>query len=361
MNKQHASPRFRFVAGAALLTGLALLVPALREGDPRLYLLAAICPVGMLISLCFFPRMFSIDRMVFSLTVYLSMIPVIMLAPLHPEEAISGSLRCVAGIGFLLAGASLSRFFTSSLLTGLLSGFLGLLALLIPFLDPVFPHAVAGAALVLLTVCVSAFLSIKDGTSALIPAFSGLVLILLQGNPAEAVVFYLLFSFLLWSAGNKTLWVFPLLGAALILPVFFSPSSLPFAQVSPSEPSSFSILHPGGSLYAFHESYGLIFSGLSFMLYLPLILRGMFIASVARSRFHAFLAKGCALWLAIRVMASLLCAFELLPVSFPFLPLMTASPTDFCAAFFALGLIGGISGRNEKDLAEDAHLAMLSR
>ena len=70
--------------------------------------------------------------------------------------------------------------------------------------------------------------------------------------------------------------------------------------------------------------------------------------------------RSCLL-LALRTFAGLLCAFEVIPFAGPDLPLLTASLPDLWSQLFLIGMLCGISGRNDADLADDAHLAMLAR
>jgi cell division protein FtsW (lipid II flippase) len=114
-------------------------------------------------------------------------------------------------------------------------------------------------------------------------------------------------------------------------------------------------------LYALAGNYGLLFTGFTLMLYLPLALRGISVASFARSRFHAVLAMGCVLIFALRIPVALLSAFGVLPLPLRSLPLLTDSLPDLIAQMLTLGLLCGISSVNEADLAEDAHLAMLAK
>ena len=106
--------------------------------------------------------------------------------------------------------------------------------------------------------------------------------------------------------------------------------------------------------------YGLVFAGFTVLLMLPLALRGAYVAVSARTRFHAVLAMGISLMLALRTLASMLSAFGFLPVSVS-PPLLTLSLPSLCAQMFLIGILCGISGRNDADLAEDAHLAMLAK
>ena len=107
--------------------------------------------------------------------------------------------------------------------------------------------------------------------------------------------------------------------------------------------------------------YGLVFSGLTVLLYLPFILRGTTVASCARTRFHAILAMGICLLLGLYTLSSVLSFFGFLPFDKLEIPLLTTSLPSLCAHLFLAGILCGISGRNDSDLAEDAHLAMLAK
>ena len=65
--------------------------------------------------------------------------------------------------------------------------------------------------------------------------------------------------------------------------------------------------------------------------------------------------------LAIHALTALLSFFGFIPVSGLRLPFLTGCLPDLCAEGFLAGMLCGISGRNDADLAEDAHLAMLAK
>ncbi len=69
---------------------------------------------------------------------------------------------------------------------------------------------------------------------------------------------------------------------------------------------------------------------------LPLTLRGAYVAVSARTRFHAVLAMGISLMLALRTLASMLSAFGFLPVTAPAPPLLTLSLPSLCAQMLSL-------------------------
>ena len=129
MNRQKSSPRFRFVTASALLVLLALLAPALREGDQRLYLLAGGVTGVMLLCMIVPARLFSLDRLILSLALYLGAVGILSLAPANPDAALMQLLRCSVGVVALIIGAMIIRIITPSMLTAGISSFLGLLFL----------------------------------------------------------------------------------------------------------------------------------------------------------------------------------------------------------------------------------------
>ena len=104
-----------------------------------------------------------------------------------------------------------------------------------------------------------------------------------------------------------------------------------------------------------------VFAGLTALLFLPFALRGGAVATFARTRFHAVLAMGAVLLLSLHALTALLSVFGFMPLSGLRLPFLTGALQDLCAEGFLAGILCGVSGRNDADLAEDAHLAMLAK
>ena len=182
MSKQKSSPRFRFAGAALLLALMTLLLPALRDGDRRLYLLAAGVSGAMLLGMTVPARIFSLDRLILSVTLWLGAVGIISLAPSDPDAALVQLLRCCAGTAALIAGAVMIRVLTGSALTAGISAFLGILLLSGPLLvrDASLPFTEAG--LVLLVIATASLL-VRSGGFALLPGLAGTVLLLLQEKP----------------------------------------------------------------------------------------------------------------------------------------------------------------------------------
>ena len=234
MNRQKSSPRFRFVGAAALLVLLALLVPALRDGDQRLYFLAAGVTASMLLCMIIPARLFSLDRMILSLALYLGAAGIFSIAPADPDAALMQWLRCSVGAVALIIGAMLIRALTVSMLTAGITSFLGLLLLAGGLLtrDAALPFT--EAAVVLLMIAFASLLSAHGGIAALIPGLAGTALLLLQGQTVEAIVLALAVLLLLWSSDGRIL--VALAALAVFAALFFAARQLGYLPAfSPGE------------------------------------------------------------------------------------------------------------------------------
>ena len=136
MNRQKSSGRFRFAAASILLAALVFLVPALQGGDPSLYLLAVLIPCMLFLCETVIARMFSLDRMIIALVLWLCAAGIAALARSGPDAALAQSLRCGAALVALLIGGIMMRTLTPSLLTSSCAAFLGLLLLAGKLLSP---------------------------------------------------------------------------------------------------------------------------------------------------------------------------------------------------------------------------------
>lgn len=370
-----SSGRFRFAAASILLVALIFLVPALQSGNTTLYLLAALIPCAMFLGGTVLARMFSLDRMVTAVILYLCALGITALVLSDPDAAVTQSLACGAGLAALLIGGVLIRSLSPSLLTGSCAAFLGLLLLAGKLLSPSLSLPLSEAGTALLLIAFAAFIARQGPVSALLTGLAGLSVLLVRGEPAEAALWGLTVFLLAFAADGRLVVVLPALAAELVL--FFCMFRL--FPAAPQNTESLSALASAGAIGAdslpeglealdpvslfprLAGHYGLIFSGLSALLFLPLALRGASVAACARTRFHAVLAMGTTLLLTLRAVAALLSVFGFLPLNGLRLPFLTASLPDLCAELFLAGLLCGVSGRSDADLAEDAHLAMLAK
>ncbi len=377
MSKQKPSNRFRFIAASVLLGALLFVMPALRSGSPALYLLAAAVPCAILLGGTMLARMFSLDRMIIALVLWLCAAGIASAAMSDPEAAVSQALCCGAAVIALLIGAVLTRSLSPSLLTSACTAFLGLLLLAGRLFISGQDLPLTEAALALLLIAFAALFARQGPVSALLLGTAALALQLIGGDIPDAVFWGLTVLLLAFSADGRLAVVLPALAVVLLL--FFGAFFLNPLPAAPKEtsplavlvsvpvigtdtlPEGFTASDPDSLFLLMSGHYGLIFSGLTGLLFLPLSMRGSSAAVSARTRFHAVLAMGSTLLLSLRALAAILSVFGFLPLSGLRIPFLTKVLPDLCAELFLAGLICGVSGRNDADLAEDAHLAMLAK
>ena len=373
MTKQKSSARFRFSGVMLFLALFFFLVPALQAGDYRLYMLAAGVPCAMLLCCTILARAFSLDRLILALSLFFCSVGIASLAMTVPDTALVQAVSCGIGIIVLIVGAILIRSLSGSLLTAISAAFLGLLLLAGKLIAPTFTLPVTQPALALLLIAFAVLLSREGPISAAGLGIAAAVLLLLRGETADALTILLL----LFAADGRLLVVLPSLAAFVLLfygmytahtPALVSQEALSAdtlkavgALGADLLPEGLSVPESGSLFSRLLGHYGLVFTGLTVLLYLPLILRGTTVASCARMRFHAILAMGICLLLGLYTLSSVLSFFGFLPFSGLEMPLMTTSLPSLCAHLFLAGILCGISGRNDSDLAEDAHLAMLAK
>ena len=377
MSRQKASNRFRFVAASVLLAGLVFVIPALRSGNSLLYFLAVLIPCVMFLFETVFARMFSLDRMIVALVLWLCAAGISSLAVSDPDAALAHSMCCGAALIALLIGGIMIRSLSPSMLTSACTGFLGLLFLAGKLLPSVRDLPMTEAALAFLLIAFAALFARQGPVSALLLGAVALALMLFSRDLPGAVFWGLTVLLLTFAADGRLVILFPALAVVLLLflGVYFlyplqdvSGSSSPLSMLVSIPAVGTDVLPEGlaasdpDSLFLFMAGHwGLVFSGLTALLFLPLALRGCSVAVAARTRFHAMLAMGVTLLISLRALAGVLSVFGLLPVSGLRLPFLTRSLPDLCSEFFLVGLLCGVSGRNDADLAEDAHLAMLAK
>lgn len=375
MSRPKSSGRFQFGAASVLLAGLVLLMPAWRLGDTSLYILAALVPCVMFLCDTVVARMFSLDRMLTALTLWFLAAGIAALAPGGSRAAVDHSMVCGAALIALLIGGIMARSLAPSMLTVSCTAFLGFLLLGAGFFPGGQSLPLSGIASALLLVAFAALFSRRGSLPALLLGIAVLALLLLRGNTGESLVWALVILLLAFSADGRLVVVLPALAVVSLL--FFGAFSLSFAAFPVSSapapvlsaglagadtlPEELAALQSDSLFPLLAGHYGLVFSGLTVLLFVPFSLRGSSLAVNARTRFHALLAMGATLALALRALAALLSAFGFLPVSGLCLPFLGRSLPDLCAQLFLTGLLCGISGRNDADLAEDAHLAMLAK
>ncbi len=109
------------------------------------------------------------------------------------------------------------------------------------------------------------------------------------------------------------------------------------------------------------EQFGLIFGCCVLLMYVALIWRGTSVAMAARSSFYGLIAMGCTIFLGTQTLLIIGGVLKLIPLTGVTMPFVSYGGTSLVSGLCMIGLIQGVGSVNEDDLAEDTHLAMLSR
>ena len=105
------------------------------------------------------------------------------------------------------------------------------------------------------------------------------------------------------------------------------------------------------------EQFGVIFGALVLAMYVILILRGVSIASAARSSFHALLAMGATVMLGIQTFIIIGGVLKLIPLTGVTMPFVSYGGTSLVSCMGLIGLIQGVASVNQDDLAYDYEIS----
>ena len=105
------------------------------------------------------------------------------------------------------------------------------------------------------------------------------------------------------------------------------------------------------------EQFGLIFGLCVLLMYVALILRGVFIAMQARRSFHGLLAMSSSALLGIQTFVIIGGVLKLIPLTGVTLPFVSYGGTSLVSSMCLIGFIQGVESLNEDNLQEDIHLA----
>ena len=376
--KKRASGRFRLAAMLLIFFACAFLLPASRTGDGRLYLLAAAVPAVMLILLFFPGSAIFLDRPSLSAALILYGFSILASAAVLPDEALSQGMRCIAALFFLMTGIVLVRAFRPSFPAALSLVLLSLGMLSVPLWIPSVSFSLAEGGTALLLFAVAAFLSLHLCLPALVSSLGGVMLLLLQQDPSAAAIWCVASVLVFWAASGSGLWSGISLftsgglfaGCLLFAPHLFQSSAsaseshllprLAAMQVIPPDTVTESAEASDSLFFLLGDHFGLLFLLCALILFVLFLLRGTSLALHTRKSFHAAVALGAVILFGLRAILFLVATMNWLPVETVDFPLMTASFPSICAQFFLIGLLSGVSARNEADLEEDARLAMLA-
>ena len=379
--KKHPVSARRICFWAVILFFLAgFLLPAVREGDERLWMLAFAVPAVILLCGTLFVRLLSMDRLLTVLSVSLCALGILLLAS-QPDLAATRALRSAGALFFLFLGMTVIHIYRPSAAAAVVPAFIGLALPILPLAGVDGGFRVELPACVFLMIAFSALLSMRRQLYALLLGLAGSALLLAQPAPAAAVVWSIVFLLLFWAYGGHPAYLLAGVSAVLLLglgasalnPGLFSVSAeAPVSPLQAAAPLSFfgpempeavpSLVDPDAVslLPAVVARYGLVFAACVVLIYPVLLIRGGSLAILARGRFHGLTAMGAVLLLGLGAISALLGDFGLSPVEALPLPLLSSDFSSLSSSLFLAGLLCGVSARNKADLEEDARLSMLA-
>lgn len=124
-------------------------------------------------------------------------------------------------------------------------------------------------------------------------------------------------------------------------------------------PRNVPLYHSDFIFASISEQYGLIFSILLIIVYVLILMRGISIATNARTSFHALLAFGVVAMIGFQTFVNIGGNIKLIPLTGVTLPLVSAGGSSMVATMGGMGLLLGVSSINAND--EDEDLRRLTR
>lgn len=124
-------------------------------------------------------------------------------------------------------------------------------------------------------------------------------------------------------------------------------------------PRNVPLYHSDFIFASISEQYGLIFSILLIIIYVLILMRGISVATNARTSFHALLAFGVVAMIGFQTFVNIGGNIKLIPLTGVTLPFVSAGGSSMVSMMAGMGLLLGVSSINAND--EDEDLRRLTR
>ena len=374
--KSGSSPG-RFMIGALMLFFAAAFArpAALQEQDTGLYILGgAVAGAFLLGGSKLLTRVLCQDRILFVVSLSLCALDVLIQAQADFSAGLSRAFICTGSLLLMVAGSFFVRAVRPTLTFGLIAAVPTLVFLAFPLLTDTASLSLCLVSLALLMIAFVTLLTARYQLFAILFALAGTALLFAQHLPVPALIWSTAFLLLFWAYSGHLMLL--LAGAGGVTALVFLFSGFP---ASPDTPSLFASVNPGwvgleltdpiletgisseASVFTWVAfRYGWIVAACVLLLYPVIMLRGSALARSSRSRLHGMLSMGAVLLTGLTAVAALLSDFGILASSGLSLPGLAADTPSLCVFLFLMGMLGGVSVRNQADLEEDAHIAMLA-
>lgn len=406
------------LSAVAIFQALALALVAFR-GDAvstQALILAAVVPLGTILTANLMGRLWPVDRAILILVMLLLSVGVITLQGIAKSESTprTHALYAAAGVIALFAGAAFVRRWTSWKKFAVPLAALCLLALASPWVMGTWKGGARNWIViipnrltiqpsefmkpVLIVVLAAGFSNRPRFVKCLRPiAFAAACCaILLSERDLGAVLLYFLTTVLMYYAAtsNALLTLAGLgmgAGAAVIayhsfeyvrdrIAIWINPWSdventgwqlvqsliaigsggLFGMGLGLGNPQNVPLYHSDFIFASISEEFGLIFAVALLAVYVVIVLRGLLTAMNARTSFHSLAAFGLVVELGLQTMLIVGGTTKLLPLTGVTLPLVSYGGSSLVSMCFSMGLLLGISSMNAEDEARDIDRLALS-
>ena len=383
---------------------LGFFLLALKDGKWESFLLSVVVPAIIFVGTAGISRLFPSDRLLLSLTNFLCALGVLVLYRLSPQRGMTQAVNYGVGVLCMILCTFLVRYMPKwKWPTALMVlGSLGLLALPVLMGDEIYgaknwvsiagysfqPSEIVKLALLL---CVSYLLSQRRVLLSILFGGACLGLLMLQKDLGTALLYYGVCLVLIFAATGSL----PLLGAGVLgagaaavagygmfahvkrrVAIWQNPWADTEGMGYQIVQSLIAIVNGGlwgvglglgnASIIPFYyndfiysvilHEFGVIFGLMVLCMYAFIVIRGIMIAQRCRTVFHALLATGCSVLIALQTFVIIGGNIKLIPLTGVTLPFISYGGTSMVSSLCVIGLLQGVASRNAAWVREDRRL-----
>lgn len=403
--RKRRDPARALLSVVMLFYFLAFLMLFIKDGDWQAAALSLAVPALIFVGVMGIPRLFPADKLLLSLTNFLCALGVLVLYRLSPNRGLTQAVNYFVGVACMLFCTLLVRFWKNWKWMAFLmaAGSFALLALPLVIGKEkngaqnwiqlgsmsMQPSEVVKLALL----CVLAYLlSRRRVIAAVIFAGACLLMLMLQKDLGTALLYYGVTLMLVYAATGSL----PLIGAGLLggagaavagyhmfahvrrrVSIWLDPWAdmdnagyqIVQALIAMVNGGTWGVGLGLGNASVIPEYYndfifsvilhefGVIFGLIVLGVYAAIAVRGVMIASRARTAFDALLAMGCAALIALQTFVIVGGNIKLIPLTGVTLPFISYGGTSMVSSLCVIGLLQGVAARIQAGVDEDKLLA----
>ncbi len=389
-----------FLASAFLL--LALKTPATEN-----FVLAAAVPLIFIAAVVIIPKLFHADRLLLNLVMFLSALGVLVLCRMDIDKGLTQAVNLGVGVLAMLFFIAIMGRVKNWRVLAPLAGIGALLFMVVPL---VFGRTINGARAwifigslsiqpselgkVALLVVIAYLLSERKVFLSIVFAGLSLLILMRQADLGTALVYYATVLIMLFTATGSFVLVGGGVGGALAggyvgyrmfahvrdrVKIWIDPWAhyedkgyqIVQALVAMVNGGLWGVGLGVGNAYdvpayttdfifsVVLNEFGLLFGVLVILLYVVILIRGLSIASRARSKFHMLLALGASAMVIVQTVIIIGGNITMFPLTGVTLPFVSYGGSSLLSSLSIMGLLQGVASVNDSGLEEDQALASL--